>query len=44
MPLKTRCSFVTFMPHKPDKYGVKFWILADEKAKYVYNIDVNVQY
>ena len=44
MPLKTRCFFVTFMPHKPDKYGVKFWILADEKAKYVFNIDVNVQY
>ena len=24
MLLKSRCSFVTFMPNKPDKYGVKF--------------------
>ena len=37
MPLKSRCSFVTFMPNKPDKYGVKFWVLADV---YVSNIDV----
>ena len=40
MPLKWRCSFVTFMPNKPDKYGVKFWILADVETKYVLNIDV----
>ena len=24
MPLKSRCSFVTFMPNKPNKYGEKF--------------------
>ena len=23
MPLKSRCSFVIFMPNKPNKYGVK---------------------
>ena len=40
MPLKSRCSFVTFMSNKPDKYGVKFWILADVETKYVSNIDV----
>ena len=40
MPLKSRCSFVTFMPSKPDKYGVKFWVLADMETKYVSNIDV----
>ena len=40
MPLKSRCSFVTFIPNKPDKYGVKFWILADVETKYVSNIDV----
>ena len=33
MPLKSHCSFVTFMPYKPDKYGVKFWVLADVKTK-----------
>ena len=38
--LKSHCFFVTFMPNKPDKYDVKFWILAVVKAKYVCNIDV----
>ena len=40
MPLKSRCSFVTFMLNKPDKYGGKFWILAEVETKYVSNIDV----
>ena len=38
MPLKSRCSFITFMPNKPDKYGIKFWVLVDVEAKYVANI------
>ena len=38
MPLKFGCSFITFMPNKPDKYGIKFWVLVDVKAKYVVNI------
>ena len=38
MPLKSRSSFVTFMPNKPDKYGVKFLVLADVEIKYVSNI------
>ena len=40
MPLKLHCSFVTFMPSKPDKYAVKFWVLADVETNYVLNIDV----
>ena len=40
MPLKSRCSFVTFMPNKPDKCDVKLWVLADVETKYVSNIDV----
>ena len=40
MPLKSRCSFVSFMPNKPDKYGVKFWVLTNVETKYVSNIDV----
>ena len=40
MSLKSRCSFVTFMPNKPDKYRVEFWVLADVGTKYVSNIDV----
>ena len=38
MSLKLRCSFITFMPNKPDKYDIKFWVLVDVKAKYVANI------
>ena len=38
MPPKSWCFFITFMPNKPDKYGIKFWVLVDVKAKYVANI------
>ena len=38
MPVKSRCPFITFMPKKPDKYGIKFWVLADVETKYVANI------
>ena len=40
MPLKSRCSFVTSMANKPNKYGEKFWVLTDVETKYVSNIDV----
>ena len=42
MLLKSRCSFVTFMPNKPDKCGAKFWVLADVETKCVSNIDVHL--
>jgi len=35
MPLKSRCPFIMFMPKKPDKFGVKFWMLVEVKTKYV---------
>ena len=38
MPLKSRCSFITFLPNNPDKNGIKCWVLVDVKAKYVANI------
>ncbi len=38
LPLKTRCGFIVFMPNKPDKYGLKFWILCEVNSKYVVNI------
>ena len=38
MPLKCRCKFIVFMPNKPDKFGMKFWLLVDNDTKYVYNI------
>ena len=38
LPLKTRCRLITYMPNKPDKYGLKFWLLVDVETKYVINI------
>ena len=38
MPLKTRCKFIVFMPQKPDKFGMKFWMLTDNRSKYVCNL------
>ena len=28
-PGKTRCPFIQYTANKPDKFGVKFWLLAD---------------
>ena len=35
LPLKSRCKWITFMPNKPDKYGLKFWTLVEVASKYV---------
>lgn len=36
---KTRCSFMQFMPSKPDKYGQKFWLAVDRRTKrYLMNV------
>jgi hypothetical protein len=37
-PTKARCRFTQYMPNKPDKFGIKFWVLADLKAKYCLNV------
>ncbi|KAF2888432.1 hypothetical protein ILUMI_17741, partial [Ignelater luminosus] len=36
-PSKARCNFTQFMANKPDKFGIKFWMLADVKSKYMCN-------
>lgn len=36
---KNRCGFISFMPNKPDKYGIKFWFLADVNTKFILNIN-----
>lgn len=33
-PTKSRCQFTQFMGNKPDKYGIKFWLLAEVESKY----------
>ena len=34
-PCKTRSPFIQYMPNKPDKFGIKFWLLAESKSKYL---------
>jgi hypothetical protein len=38
MPSKNRSKLITYMPNKPDKYGIKFWMLVDNESKFVYNV------
>jgi hypothetical protein len=33
-PTKARCRFTQYMPNKPDKFGIKFWILCEVRSKY----------
>ena len=35
VPCKTRCPFVQHMPNKFDKFGIKIWLLADVRSKYL---------
>jgi hypothetical protein len=37
-PTKSRCRFTQYMPQKPDKFGIKFWILCEVESKYCLNI------
>ena len=37
-PMKTRCLFIVYIPNKPDKFGMKSWVLTDVSSKYVCNI------
>ena len=34
-PTKARCRFTQYMPNKPDKFGIKFWMAADVDTKYM---------
>ena len=36
-PCKTKCPFIQYMANKPDKFEIKFWLLADAQSKYLYN-------
>lgn len=37
LPTKARCRFTQYMANKPDKFGIKFWLAADVKSKYLIN-------
>lgn len=36
-PTKARCKFTQYMPNKPSKFGIKFWIATDLTSKYTIN-------
>ncbi|KAK7881439.1 hypothetical protein WMY93_029848 [Mugilogobius chulae] len=36
-PTKARCRFTQYMANKPDKFGIKFWVVAEVTTKYFLN-------
>lgn len=36
-PSRARCPFTQYISSKPDKFGIKFWLLADVDSKYMLN-------
>ncbi|XP_055378966.1 piggyBac transposable element-derived protein 4-like [Condylostylus longicornis] len=36
-PTKARCRFTQYMPNKPNKFGIKFWLASDLQTKYIIN-------
>ena len=36
-PTKSRCRFTQYIPNKPDKFGIKFWLAVDVESKYILN-------
>jgi hypothetical protein len=39
-PFRGRVSFRVYMPQKPNKYGMKLFILAESRTGYIWNFDV----
>ncbi|CAH2100862.1 unnamed protein product [Euphydryas editha] len=35
-----RCGFIVYIPNKPDKLGIKIYMVVDTKFPYVYNFEV----
>ena len=38
MSMKNCCPFIVYMPNKPDKFWIKFWLLVEVESKYVVNL------
>uniref|UniRef100_A0A1A9US35 DDE_Tnp_1_7 domain-containing protein n=1 Tax=Glossina austeni TaxID=7395 RepID=A0A1A9US35_GLOAU len=36
-PTKARCRLSQYMPNKPDKFSIKFWLASDVSSKYIVN-------
>ena len=34
---KARCRFTQYIPNKPHKFGIKFWLAVDVQTKYILN-------
>ena len=34
-PCRSRSGFIEYMPQKPAKFGIKYWLLCDAKTSYV---------
>ncbi|KRZ84109.1 PiggyBac transposable element-derived protein 4 [Trichinella sp. T8] len=39
-PFKDRCQFRNYMPKKPEKYGIKFWVACCSKSSYAWNMQI----
>ena len=39
---RARCSFIQYMPPKPAKFGIKYWILCDVKSSYALRAMPNI--
>ena len=37
-PTKAQCPFAQYMPNKPGKFCIKFWMLADAEKQYIMNV------
>ena len=35
-----RCLFRQYIPSKPGKYGIKFWVICDSTTRYALKMDV----
>ncbi|CAF3757597.1 unnamed protein product [Rotaria sp. Silwood1] len=40
VPFRGCCCFMQYMPNKPAKYGLMFWLLCDADSRYVLPIDL----
>ena len=39
-PFRGRCAYKQYMPSKPSRYGLKFWLLCDANNYFCYNLQM----